>query len=313
MRIYKQIEKLVQSNKLSHLYIINTQKVANTKKEILKLINAINSSDLKIDEYINYELDNIFPNIFYLDGNSNKIKKEDLNYFFERLNLSSLMDPYQYKVGIIENLESTSLEGLNSILKEIEEPGENISIFIFSNNIKKLLPTILSRAQIVTLDEEDLSEVYKEFDSHFDAFVEVCVLFSNNNISRAKEFSNKSYNEIFDKYVKIMQNAYKKQNFFYSLYVSLNEDLEKDKQERNIFILNLIKYSIIGVNETNNFYIHNNYFKELNKISNFILKEQIHLTKWINYINDFLQNIELFGNFKIQKQDMLLKMGEIYE
>ena len=49
----------------------------------------------------------------------------------------------------IKNIHNVSEEGLNSLLKLIEEPGENLYFALTTDNYEKTLSTISSRCQIV--------------------------------------------------------------------------------------------------------------------------------------------------------------------
>lgn len=50
---------------------------------------------------------------------------------------------------VIRNIEKASEEALNAFLKNLEEPQENIYFALTTPNISQVLPTIVSRCQIV--------------------------------------------------------------------------------------------------------------------------------------------------------------------
>ncbi|MCI0708435.1 MAG: DNA polymerase III subunit delta' [Ignavibacteriae bacterium] len=65
------------------------------------------------------------------------------------------------KVFIISNAEDMNAEASNSLLKTLEEPASNTVLILTTSQRDKLLPTILSRCQLVQfdpIDEADLSE-----------------------------------------------------------------------------------------------------------------------------------------------------------
>ena len=50
---------------------------------------------------------------------------------------------------LIKNIDSATKEALNAFLKNLEEPGRNISYFLSCANEQALLPTIVSRCNII--------------------------------------------------------------------------------------------------------------------------------------------------------------------
>jgi len=61
--------------------------------------------------------------------------------------------PYQaaYKVYVILEIEKMTLEAANSLLKALEEPPEHVVFLLTANNLRGVLPTILSRCQVYQL------------------------------------------------------------------------------------------------------------------------------------------------------------------
>ncbi len=62
------------------------------------------------------------------------------------------LKPYQskYKVAVIDQAESMTVEGTNALLKSLEEPKASTIIILVTSNPYRLLPTILSRAQKIS-------------------------------------------------------------------------------------------------------------------------------------------------------------------
>ena len=50
---------------------------------------------------------------------------------------------------VLKNIEEATPEALNALLKNLEEPGENIYYCLTCNNLAQVLPTIKSRCQII--------------------------------------------------------------------------------------------------------------------------------------------------------------------
>ena len=76
----------------------------------------------------------------------------------------------QNTIVITKDIDNSTTEALNAFLKNLEEPQTNISFILTANNEHKVLPTILSRCQIIRVRSKpaeirnDEFEVYKFFD-----------------------------------------------------------------------------------------------------------------------------------------------------
>lgn len=75
------------------------------------------------------------------------------------------------KAILIEESHLLTTEAQNSLLKVLEEPPSNTIIMLLSESKENLLPTIISRCKVITLEEEkkELSEKERE---EYAAFIE---------------------------------------------------------------------------------------------------------------------------------------------
>ena len=65
--------------------------------------------------------------------------------------LSQFSNKYPNKAVIIYQAQNLGPEAQNALLKTLEEPGKNNFIFLLCSNHHQLLPTILSRSQLIRL------------------------------------------------------------------------------------------------------------------------------------------------------------------
>ncbi|MDD5291000.1 MAG: hypothetical protein PHZ04_02680 [Patescibacteria group bacterium] len=75
------------------------------------------------------------------------ISIEQAREFIKGLNLSSFLG--SYKVGIIKEADSLSLEAANALLKTLEEPKEKVVIILIAANLESIPATIVSRSQVL--------------------------------------------------------------------------------------------------------------------------------------------------------------------
>lgn len=111
-----------------------------------------------------------YNDLIYLNGRDQTIKKEDIQHIIEQFTLTAL-ERYGQKVYIIEGVEYTSLSGLNSLLKFLEEPSSDVTAILIVDSIDKLLNTIVSRCQLIPFVHASAKEIYQQYiDAKVDAF-----------------------------------------------------------------------------------------------------------------------------------------------
>jgi len=93
-----------------------------------------------------------------IDFNGQKIEEiRNINSFISL----SLIE----KTGIvIRNIEKSTIEAVNAFLKNLEEPQEKLFFILTAPNINRVLPTIVSRCQIIYLSEKREIEKRKELE-----------------------------------------------------------------------------------------------------------------------------------------------------
>ena len=80
-----------------------------------------------------------------LDGSRREaIKKEEVDNIQRRFSLTASSDTGR-KVYVITHAENSSLSAMNSLLKFLEEPADNVFAVLTADNIERILPTIRSR------------------------------------------------------------------------------------------------------------------------------------------------------------------------
>lgn len=115
------------------------------------------------------------------------ISKEESREIIRTLSLKSFESPF--KIMIIWLPEYMHPSAANGILKILEEPPANTFFLLVSNSMERLLPTIISRLQIVQvplLDDEDVSGWLHQFISD-EARIAQAVQFSEGNAALARK------------------------------------------------------------------------------------------------------------------------------
>ena len=129
----------------------------------------------------------------------------------EQVNNDIIIKPYssRYKIYIIPEAELMNPQAQNALLKTIEEPPEYAIIMLLTNNLDKMLPTILSR--YITLNLKPVGELdMMEYLSRMgipQAKAKFCVGFAFGNLGKAVRLAtSEEYNEIKHDCVQILKD-----------------------------------------------------------------------------------------------------------
>ena len=129
----------------------------------------------------------------------------------EQVNNDIIIKPYssRYKIYIIDEAEKLTQQAQNALLKTIEEPPEYAVIMLLTNNLDKMLPTILSRC--ITLNLKPVGELdMMEYLSRMgvpQAKAKFCVGFAFGNLGKAVRLAtSEEYNEIKHDCVQILKD-----------------------------------------------------------------------------------------------------------
>ncbi len=127
---------------------------------LLKSINDNLQNSLK-DKITPKERFNFFLNLFTFSGNENI--PVDL---VREIIIESNMKPYlgNKRVFVIRNVEMMRKESANTFLKILEEPPESTMFILTTDNLYSVIPTIISRCQIIkfgNLSKDDFFEIFK--------------------------------------------------------------------------------------------------------------------------------------------------------
>ncbi len=138
-------------NRISHSYIFegpNGTKKTSTAFLFAKSLLCLNPSGFNpCNECHNCRRvdSQTHPNLFYIKPLSKVIKKEQIQDLINEFSKASLeRGP---RIYIIEEADKLNLNSANTLLKTMEEPGEDIYQVLITENYNSLLKTIISRAE----------------------------------------------------------------------------------------------------------------------------------------------------------------------
>ncbi len=192
--VYQTFKNALSSNKISQAYLIkgcDGAPVLECAKYLAKSLICNDDDGFACNsciDCIRFDEGN-YADFMFIDGSQRDIKVTDIEALQEFLSSTSL-EKKNKKIYIIHLLENSNKESVNALLKTLEEPTPNVYAFITTKNESKLLPTILSRCQILNLLPFEkkiiLEEAKKEGIQDDDAEILSCLY---GNIETIKEIS----------------------------------------------------------------------------------------------------------------------------
>ena len=164
--IYKTFVNALETNKLSHAYLLSGSIGMPLKDVALFLAKSLicdNPHPLACNECITCMRadEGNYADLMVFDGENGRIKKGDIEKITTNFDKTALEEK-GIMIYVLHLVETMTAVAVNSLLKFLEEPGKNIFAFLTTENESKLLPTIISRTQVLRFREIDREKVLKD-------------------------------------------------------------------------------------------------------------------------------------------------------
>lgn len=171
---YNLMINAVENNKLSHAYLFEASDNIDISDLVLSFVKAILCPNhyVKNDKCGNCAMckridDNNYLELKIIEPEGLWIRKEqilDLQKVFSTKAIEGTK-----KIYIIKDCEKMKPATSNSLLKFLEEPEENIIAILITNNVNKVLRTIVSRCQIINVVKNNNKYIYENNELYSDA------------------------------------------------------------------------------------------------------------------------------------------------
>jgi DNA polymerase III subunit delta' len=146
-RILNLLKKSVEKNHLAHAYLFSGPSHLGKKRVALKFVEILNG--LAPAKNFNPDILIIEPEAVEKNGTKKELEIgiDQARKIQRQISLS----PYQssYKIIIIDQAEKMTFQASNCLLKTLEEPAGNSVLILITARPQMLLPTIVSRCQII--------------------------------------------------------------------------------------------------------------------------------------------------------------------
>lgn len=238
---YRILLNSFQSHKVPHAFLIVGQNSSEAAHFIAKSIiceHDILACDQchecrRIDEHK-------YGDLIYANSKQETIKKGTIEYIQEQFSKASLEG--HGKIYLLENIENSTAEAMNSLLKVLEEPNSDVYAIFTCQNINRVLPTIQSRCQVIQLlpkSKQVLKRQLEKDDLSKDDVQILSELF--NSYEECKDLIETEY---FDKlklevYHFIEDLYFKRENLLINVQTHLLKDY-KEKKDIQLFLNMLV-------------------------------------------------------------------------
>lgn len=153
------LEKSLLSGKLAQTYVFAGPRDLGKSSLALAFARNLWRQDRGV-EVSQDDFTSLNSDLYILDKEPEKkqISVEQARDFIKRLSLSSFSN--SYKIGIIKEATTLSIEAQNALLKTLEEPKDKVIIILLIEDTSVLMPTILSRSQVLYFYPVSSAAVY---------------------------------------------------------------------------------------------------------------------------------------------------------
>ncbi len=161
--VWTLITNSLRKDRLGHAYLFEGERGTGKQEMALRMAQLIfcNQSNISEADCSCLECQRIssnnHPNVYSISPDGQSIKKEQIKFLQEEFQKKSIESGQ--KLYIINQADKMTASAANSLLKYLEEPFENTYIILLTSSIHQLLPTIISRCQVVSFRPLSKAEV----------------------------------------------------------------------------------------------------------------------------------------------------------
>ena len=153
-KFYDIINNIVSFNKVSHAYMIEIDNYEEDFNCVLDFVKLI--LDNKNENNISALIDSgNYPDLNIIEPDGNVIKKQQVIKLQEDFRNKAFLN--NKMIYIIKEADKLNDASGNTILKFLEEPEDDIIAILVTTNRYKVIETILSRCQVLSLQDNNLN------------------------------------------------------------------------------------------------------------------------------------------------------------
>lgn len=190
----QQFQKNMQHNKLAHAYLFEGARGTGKKELALWVAAGIFCEHKKEDmpcatcQNCTRILEGHHPDVVEVEPSGLSIKVEQIRYLKSEFGKRGVEG--NKKVFIVTDVEKMTAGAANSLLKFLEEPNGNVTAFLLTTAKQRVLPTILSRCQLIHFSPLPKPVLQEELESNGVTQNQAALLVHlTNDVTKAVEMS----------------------------------------------------------------------------------------------------------------------------
>ncbi len=210
----------------------------------------------------------------------------------------------EIKIAFIQDVDTMRVEGANALLKILEEPPPYVYFILTTSKISRLLPTILSRCQLIHFDRPAPDKIHKTLEHYLENMnlsnLANSLRFADLNIKKALYFMNEDFLNIknsaidFFKYFLNMDWSHAHSILLAMTNEKDNRNLQLYLEFLTVYFFDLNYYSMEEIS-----FIKNRELIDFIKQKRFSQKSVITVNKIIEVIIHFKDKLNSPFNFNV--------------
>ncbi|MCL2522795.1 MAG: hypothetical protein FWE36_08065 [Erysipelotrichales bacterium] len=300
------------NGKLSHAYLIKANKnidALSAARFLAMLFYCSADTPCFTCSECRKILGNFHSNLKIVEPDGTTIKKEQIQGIQEEFIKASLVEGARFFA--INKAEKMSSAAANSLLKFLEEPtGKQTYGILITENIDLILPTILSRCQLLTLKKMNAESIHNDLKAlGFDEEKAYFISRFSQDINDAEAFMNDPIKlSILEKIPAFVKFLSERNNESFDFYREIENIIFIDRECFRLFV-DLLTFFYIDIYKIRNgyeklFFLHEKAFIE--KFSQKISKAKI-INK-IDYLIEISANIDYNINSQLSFDQLYMKL-----
>lgn len=228
----------IKNNHISHAYLIDENNNSESFNIVMAFVKEVLCSKLDSEsgQVLRKRIDDgNYPEIKIINPDGMLIKKQQILNL--QLNYSRAAIEGNKRIYIIKEADKMRSETANSMLKFLEEPENDVLAILMTNNFNNLLPTIISRCQVIKLandsvdiSNDEIDEIVVNFISNIEKngirtiMKEQELLFNKIFVKERSKFIN-VFDKMIDMYYDIVKISTGGTNIKYSQFMEIFKDI----------------------------------------------------------------------------------------
>lgn len=149
--LYETLCNMFRSERIPHAFLISAKKGVNVHDVAMFIAQSLLCDDalLACENCITCMRvkEGNYGDVIWFDGHEESIKKKHIQQIQERFKTTAMEG--KNRIYVLEAIDYSSAEAMNSLLKMLEEPQPGIFAILTCENPNAILPTIQSRCQMI--------------------------------------------------------------------------------------------------------------------------------------------------------------------